>query len=130
MSFGEDLLESARRADTRREVLSDVDPVVLEAWRLQGRKVGAMLAEAQAAVIEAHDALRDIADDYEERFDLNSPSTNPGIKSVIKQARAVLRGDGVDACRHPFCPAGRGEGIDTPCLDCPRRKAGVEGRKP
>lgn len=95
--FADDLRESAKRGDTRREVLSDVDPVVLEAWRLQGRKVGAMLDEARAAVIELQEALREIADDYADRFDLNSPSTNPGIKSVIRQARAALSTHGVIA---------------------------------
>jgi hypothetical protein len=89
--------DEARRATTRAEVLSDVDPVVLECWKLQGRKVGAMLREATSAVVEAHEALREIADDYADRHDLTSPSTNPGIKSVIQQARAVLRGDGVDS---------------------------------
>lgn len=41
---------------TETEVLSDVDPVVLQAWKIQGRKVGAMLREAQAAVIELQEA--------------------------------------------------------------------------
>jgi hypothetical protein len=41
----------------RALALSDVDPVVLAAWKLQGRKVGAMLADAQAAVIELQEEL-------------------------------------------------------------------------
>jgi hypothetical protein len=53
--------EAPQRAATRAEVLSDVDPVVLECWRLQGRKVGAMLREAQAAVIELQEKLDDAA---------------------------------------------------------------------
>jgi hypothetical protein len=89
-----------RRAAVMAEVLSDVDPVVLEVWKVQGRKVGAMLSEATEAVVEAHEALREIADDYADRFDLTSPSTNPGIKSVIQQARAVLRGDGLSGTVH------------------------------
>lgn len=58
---------------TRQEVerltgaLSDVDPVTLEVWRMQGRTVGAMLAEAQAAVIEAHEALHLIANTTTDR---------------------------------------------------------------
>ena len=35
-------------------------------------------------------ALQDITDDYAERFDLDDPSTNPGIKIVIQQARQAL----------------------------------------
>jgi hypothetical protein len=35
-------------------------------------------------------ALCDLADDIEERFDMNSPSTNPGMKSCIVAARAAL----------------------------------------
>jgi len=42
----------------------------------------------QAAQIEVmREALSDIADDYEDRFDMNSQSTNPGMKYVVKQAR-------------------------------------------
>ena len=37
------------------------------------------------------EALKDIIEDYSDRFDLESPSTNPGIKIVIKQARAALK---------------------------------------
>ena len=51
------LEEADRRGETRAEVLSDVDPVVLEAWKLQGHKVGAMLRDAQSAVIELREAL-------------------------------------------------------------------------
>lgn len=54
--------DEAQRAATRAEVLSDVDPVVLEAWRLQGHKVGAMLRESQTAVIELQEKLDDAAD--------------------------------------------------------------------
>lgn len=36
------------------------------------------------------EALEAIASDYAERFDLSSPSTNPGIKSTIAQARAAI----------------------------------------
>lgn len=47
------------QAATRAEVLSDVDPVVLECWKLQGRKVGAMLRDAQATVIELQEQLEE-----------------------------------------------------------------------
>jgi hypothetical protein len=45
------------QATTAMEVLSDVDPVVLEVWKLKGQKGGAMLADAQAAVIELQEEL-------------------------------------------------------------------------
>lgn len=35
-------------------------------------------------------ALKDIANDYADRFDIASSSTNPGIKIVIEQARAAI----------------------------------------
>lgn len=35
-------------------------------------------------------ALEEIANDYADRFDMSSPSTNPGIKYVVKQARAAI----------------------------------------
>ena len=35
-------------------------------------------------------ALREIADDYADRFDMDSPSTNPGMKYVVKQAREAI----------------------------------------
>ena len=36
------------------------------------------------------EALREITNDYADRFDLDDPSTNPGIKAVITQAREAL----------------------------------------
>jgi len=42
----------------------------------------------RAALLEA---LKEIAADYADRFDLDCPSTNPGIKSTIKQARAAIK---------------------------------------
>ena len=47
-------------------------------------------APAPVAQGELLAALREIADDYADRFDLDSPSTNPGIKFTIEQARSVL----------------------------------------
>lgn len=35
-------------------------------------------------------ALEDIANDYADRFDMESPSTNPGIKSCVKQAKSAI----------------------------------------
>ena len=73
-----------------------------EVERLRGlladtREVAADLAEtsdalhrSQSEVERLREALKDIADDYEDRFDMDSPSTNPGIKHVVRQARAAL----------------------------------------
>lgn len=43
-----------------------------------------------AAAPELLEALIDIADDYSERFDMDSPSTNPGMKIVVENARAAI----------------------------------------
>jgi hypothetical protein len=43
-----------------------------------------------AAAPELLEALKEIAADYADRFDLDDPSTNPGIKYTIKQARAAI----------------------------------------
>ena len=43
-----------------------------------------------AAAPDLLEALKEIAADYADRFDLDDPSTNPGIKSTIKQARAAI----------------------------------------
>ena len=43
-----------------------------------------------AASPELLDALREITADYADRFDLECPSTNPGIKSSIALARAAI----------------------------------------
>lgn len=51
-------------------------------------------AEADARLIAAApellDALEDIANDYAERFDMDSQSTNPGMKVVVENARAAI----------------------------------------
>ncbi len=39
---------------------------------------------------ELLEALKDLSDDIAERFDLKSPSTNPGIKIYVEQARAAI----------------------------------------
>lgn len=35
-------------------------------------------------------ALKGITEDYAERFDMESPSTNPGMKFVVAQAKAAI----------------------------------------
>jgi hypothetical protein len=47
----------------------------------------AILISAAPDLLEA---LEEITNDYSERFDLDSPSTNPGIKTCIAQARAAI----------------------------------------
>lgn len=61
-------------------------------WKIYG---GDFLADAEAALKAAGapellEALQEIADDYADRFDMDSPSTNPGIKAVVAQARSVI----------------------------------------
>ena len=36
------------------------------------------------------DALSELVEDYEDRFDMDSPSTNPGIRSAVKHGRAAI----------------------------------------
>ena len=43
-----------------------------------------------AAAPDLLEALISLADDVSERFDLDSPSTNPGIKQCVKEARAAI----------------------------------------
>lgn len=49
------------------------------------------LEQAKAQRDALLEALKEIAADYADRFDLDSPSTNPGIKFTIKQARAAIK---------------------------------------
>lgn len=48
------------------------------------------LAEVIAQRDELLAALEEIANDYADRFDLESSSTNPGIKYVVEQARSAI----------------------------------------
>ena len=36
------------------------------------------------------DALKEAVEGYSDRFDMSSPSTNPGIKMVVKQGKEAL----------------------------------------
>lgn len=46
--------------------------------------------EERALAEELVEALKDLADDIADRLDLDSPSTNPGIKIYVERARAVI----------------------------------------
>jgi hypothetical protein len=48
------------------------------------------LAEREKQIVMLREALKEIVDDYEDRFDMTSPSINPGIKFVIKQGTEAL----------------------------------------
>lgn len=85
--------EDERRAATRDEVLSDVDPVVLAAWKLQGRKVGAMLDEAQAAVIELQEVLAAIGDFAHDKS--TGPAVPDALWDVRRMAYDAIKPDGV-----------------------------------
>lgn len=47
-------------------------------------------ARVMAASFELLEALEDIANDYAERFDMDSQSTNPGMKIVVENARTAI----------------------------------------
>lgn len=72
------------------ESLDDLIDYVCDEWAGPAAAPAPVLTPAQSLTDELAEALREIADDYADRFDLDSPSTNPGIKFTIKQARAVL----------------------------------------
>jgi hypothetical protein len=46
--------------------------------------------EERALAEELVEALKDLADDIADRFDLDSPSTNPGIKNYVERILAVI----------------------------------------
>jgi len=64
-------------------------------WHTQAEHVLLKLQANNNQLIAQRDALlealKEIAADYADRFDLDSPSTNPGIKFTIKQARAAIK---------------------------------------
>lgn len=47
-------------------------------------------ARLMAASKELLEALQDMVNDIAERFDMDSPSTNPGIKICVENARAAI----------------------------------------
>lgn len=48
-------------------------------------------AKVMAASQDLFEALEDLVGDITERFDMDSPSTNPGMKHAIESARAAIR---------------------------------------
>jgi hypothetical protein len=71
------ILASEFAAKHREKYGSDAEPYPL-------------YAAAQQVNLVMLEALKEIADDYSDRFDMTSPSTNPGMKYVVKQARAAI----------------------------------------
>lgn len=62
---------------------------VAKAWMMrdgEGLANAALIAAAPSLL----EALIDVADDYSERFDMDSPSTNPGMKIVVENARTAI----------------------------------------
>jgi hypothetical protein len=47
-------------------------------------------AHDKKQIVMLREALKEIVGDYEDRFDMTSPSTNPGIKFVVKQGTEAL----------------------------------------
>lgn len=47
-------------------------------------------ARLLAAAPELLEALRELSDDIADRFDMGSPSTNPGMKNAVATARAAI----------------------------------------
>ena len=77
---------NALRAELR-EATEAIDDPAVNNLRTLAESIRMMRAKKDAL----REALKDIADDYEERFDMNSPSTNPGIKNVVEAVRAALK---------------------------------------
>jgi len=76
--------ESSRDAEVHRLQMALADTEALEL----GTSEKCDQLREQVALLR--EALKDICSDYEDRFDMGSPSTNPGMKFVVKQAREVL----------------------------------------
>lgn len=76
--------EALRLADEMLDGMND------EHWNQLNADAAAELRRLHTENEALREALKEIADDYADRFDLDDPSTNPGIKYTIKQARAAL----------------------------------------
>jgi hypothetical protein len=103
---GESWLNASRRiAPEIERIKSDSDANARRLAACWNASIGIPTAELEAAADgrllnifegliserdELLEALREISTDYADRFDLDSPSTNPGIKSSIKHARAAI----------------------------------------
>ena len=75
---------------------ADLEPEAYEAWRSVS-PVPVAPQEAQAEVLASLEA---IVDDMEARWDMDDPSTNPGIRDNVKRAHAAIR-----AVRRSVSPA-------------------------
>jgi len=70
---------------TDRMLIASVYP--MEDERPEENAANARLIAAAPDLLAA---LQELADDIADRFDMDSPSTNPGMKSAVKQARAAI----------------------------------------
>ncbi len=55
------------------------------------RELAAELRRLSALNAQLLEALRDLADDIAGRFDMDSPSTNPGMRACVAEARAAIK---------------------------------------
>ena len=75
----------------RKQICSHVNAAsVLPVNMVEDQKIAEANARLIAAAPDLLEALQEITSDYADRFDLDDPSTNPGIKSSIEQARAAI----------------------------------------
>jgi hypothetical protein len=82
-------IDTSNHAHDYRLIKPDGSPLPLhvEANDHSEQRANARLIAAAPDLLEA---LQEITSDYADRFDLDDPSTNPGIKSSIEQARAAI----------------------------------------
>jgi hypothetical protein len=65
---------------------ADVGTVAICGWFANADADARLIAAAPELLV----ALKAIADDYADRFDLQNPSTNLGIKWAVEQAREAI----------------------------------------
>ena len=88
-----DKTEAQRLAELCQQIADDGAMIHTWPWPSLQKLLNddaALLLKQEAAIKVLREALTDIADDYSDRYELTSPSTNPGIKSTIEEARAAL----------------------------------------
>lgn len=88
-AFRKGIDDAQRRVDVCNERRPRPPLAFVSTLIRQADHLAALTAQSGEGVA-LYEALKEIAGDYADRFDLDSPSTNPGIKSSIKQARAAI----------------------------------------